>query len=255
MNEKQFGSYEKSGASTLKMGVKIFGYAVLSGVVALMMFFSLNMISNGLFSTPIGYNRCEKGPNGEKIILETVYYDEDHPIGSEKETGDSETRFNETIVGAKNELSQVMIVVFDVTEQILMLAVLYVMCGYYVYREGDRDRNLEKHHDRAPTPWRGLWIGLIAFLPALIPMVLLILGKCGVNAASAQSIYNLLTPCFSPLNNAIAPIAQYTAATMLEAWQLILLLLLPMTTIPVCAVSYTLGHKRVFKKLLKKKRA
>ncbi len=250
----QDSSYEKPGASTLKMGVKIFGYAILAGIMSVMLSFSIAMISNGLFTDTIGFHEYEN-VNGEKVLLETVYYDEDTTYESEKETAtDDREIVREMIVVPRNSLCAAMIVVVDVVEQLLMLSILYVLCGYYVYREGDRDRNLVKHHGREATPLRGLWIGLLAWAPSLVPFILLVLGKCGVYSESAQGLYRLLNPCFAPLTAVIMPLEQYPAVTV-EVWQLIVLFLLPLTTVGVCALCYQLGYKRVFKKKKKKKTA
>ncbi len=248
---KQYTSYEKPGAPTFMMGVKILGYAILAGIMSVMLSFSVSMISNGLFTETIGFHEYEN-VNGEKVLLETVYYDEDTTYESEKETADDDRLITrEMITVPRNSLSAAMIVVVDVLEQAMMLSMLYVLCGYYVYREGDRDRNLVKHHGRTPTPLRGLWIGLIAWVPALVPFALLVMGKCGVYAESAQGIFRLLNPCFAPLTALIMPLEQYPATTV-ELWQLFLLLLLPLTTVGVCALCYQLGYKRVFKKKKKK---
>lgn len=247
----KYTSYEKPGASTLSMGVKIFGYAILAGIMSVMLSFSISMISNGLFTQTIGFHEYEN-VNGEKILLETVYYDEDTTYESEKETAEDDRGIvREMIVVPRDDLCAVLITVVDVLEQLLMLSMLYVLCGYYVYREGDRDRNLVKHHERTPTPLRGLWIGLIAAAPALVPFVLLVIGKYGVLSESAQGIYRLLNPCFAPLVSVIMPLEQYPATTV-QVWQLFVLFLLPLTTAGVCALCYQLGYKRVFKKKKKK---
>lgn len=240
-------SYESSGGSVLTIGCKIFGYSFLAGVVALFLSFSLSMLSTGMLTQTVGYHEYEV-IDGEQVLVETVWFDEDTTYESEMETATDDRRVSrEMIVEPKNATCAVLVTALDVIEQLLMITVLVTLCGYYVYVEGDRDRNLVKYHQRENTPLRGLWIGLVAAAPALLLYVLLVLGKCGILAESVQGIYRTLNASFTPLIGVIMPLEVYPA-TALTATQLLLLLLLQLVLPVSCAVAYLLGYHRVFKK-------
>lgn len=245
-------SYESSGGSTFSLGLKMFGYYLLAGIMSLFISFSMNMLTTAAFTEVVGYQEYEVLENGETVLYDPVYFDEETTYESEMETATDDRRISrEVITEPKNATCATMIVVMDVLEQVLMLAVLFGLTGYYTHREGDRDRNLVKHHGRQPTPLRGLWIGLIASAPALSLYIMLVMGKCGIMSETVQGIYRLLNACFTPLVNVIMPLSTYPA-TAIALWQMVLLFLLWATVPAVCALLYYLGYKRTFKKWKKK---
>lgn len=244
-------SYESPGSSTFVMGLKIFGYSVLAGIMSLFVSFSMNMLSTAAFTTTVGYHEYEV-IDGQSVLIDTVYFDEDTTYESEMETADDDRLVSrEMITEPKNAACAALITVLDVLEQLLMLGILIGLTGYYVHREGDRDRNLVRHHGREPTPLRGLWIGLDASIPAALLYVLLLAGKCGVLSGSVQGVYRLLNACFTPLINVIMPTTVYPA-TAIPVWQLIVLFLLWCILPASCMLAYHLGYHRTFKKIKKK---
>ncbi len=244
-------SYESAGGSTFSMGLKIFGYYLLAGIMSLFVSFSVNMLTTAAFTETIGYYEYEV-INGESVLVDTVYFDEDTTFESEMETATDDREVSrEVITEPKNDACAALIVIMDVLEQLLMLAILLVLTGYYTHREGDRDRNLVKHHERQPTPLRGLWIGLIASAPSFSLYVLLVMGKCGIMAETVQGVYRLFNACFTPLINAIMPLSTYPA-TAVTVWQLALLFLLVLIVPASCALLYYCGYNRTFKKWKKK---
>ena len=244
-------SYESSGGSTFTIGLKIFGYYLLAGIMSLFVSFSMNMLTTAAFTEVVGYREYEV-INGESVLVDTVYFDEDTTYESEMTTATDDREVSrEVITEAKSPTCATLMVVFDVLEQLLMLAILIGLTGYYTHREGDRDRNLVKHHDRKPTPLRGLWIGLIASAPAFSLFMMLVLGKCGFMPDTVQGIYRLMNACFTPLINVIMPLSTYPAAEI-AVWQLVLLFLVWAIVPASCALLYYMGYKRTFKKWKKK---
>lgn len=244
-------SYEQPGNSIPVMGLKIFGYSVLAGIMALFVSFSMLMLTNAAFTTTVGYREYEV-INGEQVLIDTVYFDEDTTYESEKVTAEDDRAVSrEMIIEPKNPVCAVLIDVMGVIEQLLMILILVVLTGYYVHREGDRDRNLVRHHNMEPQPLKGLWIGLIAAVPSAVLYVLLIVGKCGVLSESVQGVYRLLNASFTPLINAIMPTETYPA-TAITLWQFVLLFLVWAVLPATCAVCYLLGYHRTFKKIKKK---
>lgn len=237
-------SYESAGSSTLVMGLKIFGYAVLAGIMGLFLSFSIRMLSSAALTETIGYYEYEV-IDGETVLIDTVYYDEDS--GYEAVTSEDDRLISrEMITQPKNVICAVLITVVAVLEQALMIVILVLLTGYYVWREGDRDRNLVKHHERTPTPLRGLWIGLIAAIPSLALYALLVAGKLGVMSDSVQGVYRFLNASFTPLINLIMPTQVYPA-TNVAVWQLFALLALQAVLPLSCAAAYTIGYKRLWK--------
>lgn len=239
-------SYEKAGSSTLVMGLKIFGYCVLAGIMSLMLYTSLTMLVEGLFKEPEYYVQYQKIDGEWQPVTDKIYFNEEITPESLAEVG-TEDKYNE-ISYTPNPIATA---VGKTVSQLLMLMILYVLAGYYTYREGDLDRNLVINHNRKPTLLRGLWIGLIAAVPALAVYALLIIGKCGVLSESVQGVFRMLNPCFLPLIEWIMPLEQYPATT-LEVWQLLVFLLLILTTPAVCTVMYIVGYKRWIKPKTKK---
>lgn len=244
-------SYEKPGSGIVVMGLKIFGYSVLAGIMSLFVSFSLLMLSNAAFTHTVGYHEYEV-INGEQVLVNTVYFDEDTTYESEQQTATDDRRVSrEMIVEPKNAACEALIGWMDVIEQLIGIVILVVLTGYYVHREGDRDRNLVRHHNMEPRPLKGLWIGLVAAIPSGALYALLIAGKCGVMSESVQGVYRLLNASFTPVINVIMPTDVYPA-TAVSVWQLLLLFLVWAVLPVTCAVCYTLGYRRTFKKLKKK---
>ncbi len=245
-------SYEEAGASTPVMGLKIFGYSVLAGIMALFLYFSMTMLANGALQMPVAY-RVYEAVNGEQVLVEEMTWEEFTAMDPEELIVTDDSRYSgETVMGPKNDVCAVLMVGAQVLTQGLMLFVLVALAGYYVWVEGDRDRNLVKHHERAETPLRGLWIGLIAAIPSLALYGLLVLGKLDIFVAdSIQGVYRLLNPTFMPLIIRIMP-AEVYPATEITAMQLVWLFLLQLVLPATCAVAYQLGYRRVFKKKKKK---
>ena len=247
-------SYEEAGASTPVMGLKIFGYSVLAGIMALFLYFSMTMLANGALQMPVAY-RVYEVVNGEQVLVQEMTWEEFTAMDPEELIVTDDSRYSgETVMGPKNDVCAVLMVGAQVLTQGLMLFVLVALAGYYVWVEGDRDRNLVKHHEWAETPLRGLWIGLIAAIPSLALYGLLVLGKLDIFAAdSIQGVYRLLNPTFTPLVIQIMP-AEVYPATEITAMQLVWLFLLQLVLPATCAVAYQLGYHRVFKKKKKKSR-
>ncbi len=245
-------SYEREGSSTPVMGVKIFGYSVLAGIMALFLYFSMTLLINGALQTPVAY-RIYEVVDGEQVLVQEMTWEEFTAMDPEELIVQDDSRFSgETVMGPKNAACAALTAGAKVLTQVLMLFVLVVLCGYYVWAEGDRDRNLVKHHDRRPTPFRGVWIGLIAAIPSLALYVLLMLGKLNVFAAdSVQGVYRMLNPVFTPLILAVMPTDVYPA-TAITGVQMTLLFLLCLVLPATCAAAYPLGYYRVFKKKKKK---
>lgn len=245
-------SYEKERASTLGMGLKMFGYSVLAGIMALFLYFSMTMIANGAFQKPVAY-RVYEVVDGKQVLVQEMTWEEFTAMDPSEQIITDDSRFSgETVMGPKNSVCAVLMVVMQVLTQALMLFVLIGLVGYYVWAEGDRDRNLVKHHQRLETPLRGLWIGVIAAVPSLVLYVCLVLGKLNLFAAdSVQGVYRLLNPPFVPLILQIMPTDTYPA-TAISFGQLFLLFLLQLVIPVTCAVAYQLGYHRVFRKKKKK---
>lgn len=249
-------SYESAGSSTFVTALKIFGYSALAGIMCLFMYFSVNMLSDGLFQQPTVY-RVHEVVNGETVTTEWTWeeYQEQLKTNPEQFEVQGDRRIaGEAVLAPKNELCRVLLGITRVLTQLLMLSVLVVMTGYYVWVEGDRDRNLVTHHERAATPLRGLWIGLIAAAPAVVLYVVLLAGKCNLFAAdSILGLYRMLNPTFLPLINALIS-EEVASATQLNVWQLLALLATQIVTPVTCAVAYLLGFHRILKPKKAKKK-
>lgn len=244
-------SYESAGASTAVLGLKIFGYSILAGIMAMFLYFSMTMLANGALQNPVSY-RVYEVVNGQQVLVQEMTWDEYMAMSTEDLLIQDDSRYaGETVLAPKNDICAALLVGAECLTQLLMAAVLIGLTGYYVWVEGDRDRNLVKHHARTATPLRGLWIGLIAAVPSLILYAALVLGKCNVFAAdSIQGVFRLFNSTWMLLVSRIMPTTVYPATAITTA-QLIGLFLLQLVLPASCAVAYQLGYHRVFKKTKK----
>ncbi len=233
----------------------MFGYCVLAGIMCLFLSFSVTMLTNDAFQEPVAYQTYEV-IDGEAVLTEELSWEEYTEL---QQTDPDKFKVKDdrritgiTVMAPKNEVCAVLLRVTQVVSQLLMFSVLLGLVGYYMWADGDRDRNLVRHHERRETPLRGLWVGLIASVPALVTYVLLLLGAANLFAAdSIFGVYKLLNQPFLPLIEWIVPSTVFYA-TQLTAWPLIALFLLQLVVPAVCAVMYQLGYRRVFKKKKKK---
>lgn len=273
---KASGSYDKPGASTLKLALKIFGYTFLAGIMSIFVYFSITFVAESALKEQVGYYEYEivNEETNETTILNKVLFAETTTTEPTTTTTVETTTVTDangqavtTVTDApttttegpkkvmifepKTGAAEVTLGVIDVLAQLLLVTMYVTMAGYYIYREGDRDRNLVRHHQQAPTPWRGLVVGLLAAVPSAVIAALPIMGKFGVMSDSVLGVYNTFNPTFLPLINAVIPTTVETA-TALSFLQIATVVLI-WAVLPVTgAVSYTLGYKRVFKPKKKK---
>lgn len=244
-------SYESAGAPAWKLGLKIFGYSVLAGVTSLFLYFSMTMLVDAALKEPVAYRIQTVNPDGT-VTTEEISWEEYSAMTEEDLLVTDDSRVSgEVVMAPINDACAALAVAADGLEQTLMIAILVTLTGYYVYIEGDRDRNRVRHHEQEPTPLKGLAVGLYASIPGFILYGLLIAGKCGVLSESVQGLYRFAMPCFLPLTNWLMPTTMYPATAITFgafAGLLGLLLILPAS----CTVAYQLGYRRVFKKKKKK---
>ena len=244
-------SYESASTPVWKLGLKIFGYCILAGLTSLFLYFSMTMLIDAALQEPVAY-RVYEVVDGEQVLREEMTWEEYTQRDPAQSIITDDSRFSgETVMAPINDACAVLLVLARALEQGLMIAILVMLTGYYVYADGDRDRNLVKHHEREATPLKGLQVGLIASIPGFFLYGLLIAGKCGVLSESVQGLFRFAMPCFLPLTNAIMPTDMYPATEITAAAFAALfglLLILPVST----TVAYQLGYKRVFKKKKKK---
>ncbi len=244
-------SYESASTPVWKLGIKIFGYCILAGLTSLFLYFSMTMLIDAALQEPVAY-RIYEAVDGKQVLVEEMTWDEYTAMDPSELIVTDDSRFSgETVMAPINAACEGLLVLARVLEQGLMIAILVMLTGYYVYVDGDRDRNLVKHHEREATPLKGLQVGLVASIPGFFLYGLLIAGKCGVMAESVQGLFRFAMPCFLPLTNAIMPTAMYPATEMTFttfAALFGLLLILPIAT----TAAYLLGYHRVLKKKKKK---
>ena len=117
-------SYEKERASTLGTGLKMFGYAVLAGIMALFLYFSMTMIANGAFRKPVAY-RVYEVVDGKQVLVQEMTWEEFTAMDPSEQIITDDSRFSgETVMGPKNSVCAVLMVAMQVLTQALMLFVL-----------------------------------------------------------------------------------------------------------------------------------
>lgn len=247
--EKQ--SYETAGAPLVTTALKIFGVSVLAAVMCLFLYFSVTMLSDGLFQAPQSYTVYEvvDGEQQEIAVMTPEEYNTDKAENPDKyDITDDRRVMASPNMGPKNDVCAALLTVTQVLTQVLMIGLFACMIGYYVWAEGDRDRNLQDYHGRKSTPLRGLWIGLIASVPPLAMYAVLLACKFQLLSTDGFiGVYRWLNVVFMPLVNVMVPV-ETAGASLLSVGQLIGLFAMQLLTPAVCATAYLLGNFRVLKK-------
>ncbi len=124
---------------------------------------------------------------------------------------------------------------------IILMAVPY----RYLWEQGSLDRNAINYGHQADNRWRGLQIGLLANIPAILVYLLLWVGKLGIGLVDkVTQVYVLFNSSFSSLT--IWTLGEnVTDATTISVGQM-LILAIPALALPfICQFAYMMGRKDI----------
>lgn len=239
--------------NNLQLAVGIFGRTIIAAIIAVFLYLSLTVVLSELSTEPIGFTLWEYDEAGQahevRTYLET---DEDYDP-------DMKLAENQTATEVRSDMPAAVSLAGDILTQVASLIILAAFPYKYLWEQGNHDRNEINFGHKQDDKWRGLKIGLLADIPAILVYLALWLGKLGVSVLSnAHAVYTIFNSSFMPFCYAVMG-RDLTSAAALPVWKM-LVLLLPVLVLPaVCWVAYTLGQKqfvlsdKVFYKKKKKK--
>lgn len=226
-----------------KNAASLFGYVVIAGVMCTICFISMKMIFNFVFTDSIGYEvRGTIGDSQEKEFLYKYYYTEDDETGKDddkwaqyEEEGYTLYKYDE-----KSKLSHRANVTMVVITQIVCL----FSTGCFVFdilnKRGYKDGTLVRSGSRKPDKFKGLKIGLIASVPALITYLLFIIFSAS-NKGVALELYMIFNACFWSTLELL--FTSSNTASDITVWQFIVMFLLQMVIPALSQLFYYLGYK------------
>ena len=219
---------------SFRCAAAVYGKTVLAWLIALMLAMSLSVIFTALGTEPNGYDIYEDG----KFLYHVDLIDEDDP------TQDTEIKLedNQTYTETRTALSNGAAALQGTLQLVMSLVILYSFPFHTLWTRGDKDRNRTDFDRMRVQPLRGLWIGLLADVPALVSYGLLWLCPAGVLTADYLALYRIAHIPTIRYMQWFVPTA--TTGNALTAGQL-LALLPPLLLLPlICAFAYWVGFKR-----------
>lgn len=208
-------------------------------VMCLILTMSLSAVTEGMLAREVGYEIQQLTDENEWEIKEQVYYKDGDPIvdGSQLELKENE-RFQvlrETSNGLRNAM--------DIITLLLCLALLGLFPYNQLWQLGNKDENRVRYQHSKADPLRGLKIGLLTMVPAMLLYVGLIVAQFTKYSKVFLVIYRFLNvPFWSYFGWVLG--MDITAVEALSVGQHIALFL-PVLFVPaICYVAYTLGFKQ-----------
>ncbi|MBE6728309.1 MAG: hypothetical protein E7562_06665 [Ruminococcaceae bacterium] len=160
----------------LKLGLKMFGSLCVVTVLCVFIAMSFLVLCSSFFTDEIGYNAVIYDKDGKEIENYTYYYDDGEDAILKKYSEDEGYKINKQTV--RSQISKTGDTVFALVTQLFSTMILIGFIYPSMWHLGAKDSNLVRFKHRKSDMLRGLKIGLIAKIPALIILILfLVFGK------------------------------------------------------------------------------
>lgn len=218
-----------------QMALGVFARTIVAALIGILVYLSLTMIFTSLSTDKIGFAIYKENEDGSTTFVEKhLYTDEDY-------TENMELADDQMVITLYSEVPDGVALTLDIVSQIASLVVLAAFPYRHLWAQGDHDRNEANFGHIRVDSLRGLKIGLIADIPAILVYAVLWLGKLGVpGLGNTHSLYTLFNSSFLPFCYRTMG-RGLTSATALSTGSM-LALFLPVVFLPlVCHVAYTLG--------------
>lgn len=226
-----------------KIAASVFGYLLVAGFMCIICYMSMKMIFNFVFTDTVGYEvRGSKEGSEEKEYLYTFYYDDnktndedDTKWAEYEEQGYTLYKYAErTKLSARTNAAMVII-----TQIICVFTAGAFMFEIFTKR-GYKDGTLVRSGSKKADVLKGLKIGLMASVPALISFIVFIVFA-SANKGVAVELYMIVNACFWPILELLLTSAK--TAGDIAIWQFIIMFLIQ-TIIPLLAeLFYYIGYK------------
>lgn len=239
-----------------KISAGLFGYIIITGIMCSVCFFSMKLIFNFVFTETIGYQVAGTlGDSQEKEYLYTYIY----------ENGDT-TGENDTQWAEYEEKGYILYKYAERTTlskkaNLTMIIITQIIClfstGSFVYSflntRGYKDGTLVRSGSKKADKLRGLKIGLMASVPALLSFVVFLIFWAS-NKGVAVELYMICNVCFWPILELL--FVSTDSAENIMLWQFIVMFLLQMVIPVLSQVFYYMAYKdyQILGKLVYKKK-
>ena len=225
---------------SIKLAASVFGKTVLAWLVSLMVSMSLSFVFTALGTEVIGYDIYDANGN---FVQHVDMLPEDTVITSDTQT-EVKLEEGQTYTSVRSELSPGIAFLRDALQTVMSLIVLLAIPFHTLWARGDKDRNRADFGHIQPMPYRGLVIGGMAAIPAVLSYLVLLVGRLGVFGSFDYIIaFRLFHTPVLPLMRLYVPTALTT--TELSVWHLLGILPLTVLLVPACcALAYWIGFRR-----------
>lgn len=221
--------------SNSSIALGIFGRTVLAAIIGIFIYLSLSTIFTFFSTEKIGFAIYQNNEDGSTTLVEKhLYTDKDY-------TEDIEISDDQMVITLYSEVPDGVALALDIVAQIGALVALAAFPYTYLWAQGDHDRNEIQFGHITEDAYRGLKVGFLADIPAILIYIVLWLGKCGVPGTDgAHALFTIANGSFMPfcyrvMGRTLESPTQLSIGSML-------LLLIPVLFLPlVCHVAYTLG--------------
>lgn len=221
----------------IKLGLKMFGNLAVVTVLCIFVAMSFLVLCSSFFTEEIGYNAVIYDKDGKEVENYTYYYDDGEDAILEKYSEEGYKVNKQTI---RSQISGTGEKVFWGVTQLFTTMILIGFIYPTMWHLGAKDSNLVKFKHRKSDPLRGLKIGLIAKIPALlILLAFLIFGR-----SLTIVLYSFINSSNFALIDMIGG-GGSTPFADLNVLQIIGLFALLLVAPAVSAVGYLLGVKDI----------
>ncbi len=221
--------------------LKVFGHLIVVGIACFFVVISFNALKIGLFSRDIGYDAYGRLTEDAKPeYLYTYHFDE----GEDSKVKEYEDKGYEVLkYSIRSDVDKGADITLSIVSQIFCLVILISFIYNDVWQSGNKDFEATRIHGKKFSKLKGLYIGIIANIPAFLLLTVSIVLKSGATAKLPIAIYTYLNCYAFEIIFAATNGVMYWADV--QWWQALvyyaMLLIVPL----VCLVSYIIGYKDI----------
>lgn len=237
---------------------KVFVRTLLAAAMGFFVFMSIEMLFSGIFTKHIGYHiyRTDGGVPASTVEDLGEFYSADmeqvyaqlaemgYVVDGTGTAGENAETIYITSVKLYSTLSPALQFTSRALSQLCMLLIFVTLVYAPAWTLGDKDCNRVQFERATADPWRGLRIGLLASVPALLAYLVLVASKLGWLLPNFVQHYRFCHFAFFPLYLALVP--NEITLTVDLPWLNILALLPLILSVPaITAIGYRLGDKQI----------
>ncbi len=225
----------------LSKSLKLYGKCIIGSIMCFILVITLNVIETGVFTDAVGYKVYGvKEGQQEQVELYTHYY-EDGDDTKKQEYIDEGYTLSEITV--RSQVKKKTAVIWNTISEIFLI----ILIGVFVYNDmwtlGFKDNNSVRIGLKEENKFKGLQIGLLTSVPAIIFLTVLAIGKTTFAKNVSIAVYAFLNPYLYEAIIMLTNGGGYVSE--LQVWQIAvfyaLLLIIPL----IACVAYILGYKSI----------